>query len=78
MGDLFVPIVSAVVAAVLGFLTIRLSLRKNKPKTEAPANPVAPVARDVVQETFEEAVDRIENAKTAEELAALGNARKRR
>jgi hypothetical protein len=66
------------VAAVLGFFVVRLSLRKKKQSTDAPANPVAPVARDVVQETFEEAVERIENAKTADELAALGNARKRR
>ena len=78
MGDLFVPIVSAIVVAVLGLFTFRLSLRKGKPKTDAPSNPVAQAAQDAVQETFDEALERIERAKTAEELAALGNARKRR
>tara|TARA_R100000306_G_C4369991_1_gene139470 strand:+ start:1040 stop:1288 length:249 start_codon:yes stop_codon:yes gene_type:complete len=82
MEELFVPAVSALVVAVLAFFTIRLSIRKKKPETEAPANPVVPAAQGVVQETFDEAIERIERAKSGktpeEDLATLGNARSRR
>ena len=73
--------VIAILAAVFGLLK-----RKKKGSTKKivspPNNEAADVALDAVQETFGQEVDRIKTATTgdfpADDLADLGNARKRR
>ena len=81
MEDLFVPIVSAIVIAVLAVFAFKSPFKK-KGAQVPPGNPVHSAASTAVQETFEESVSRVTHAAAgespAEDLAALGDARKRR
>tara|TARA_R110000824_G_scaffold1819_5_gene9040 strand:- start:1745 stop:1990 length:246 start_codon:yes stop_codon:yes gene_type:complete len=78
-------VVALIASVVLGLLAIFLGKRSSSKKGKAPSPPenkVANVAEDAVQESFKEQVDRIKTATTgdspADDLADLGNARKRR
>ncbi len=77
----FVPNVSGIVIAVMDIFAYKSTFKKKKSQ-EPPANPVHHAASTVVQETFEESVSRVAHAASgespAEDLAALGDARKRR
>ena len=81
MEDLFVPIVSGIVITVLAILAFKPAAKKKKSQ-EPPANPVHDAASEAVQETFEDSVSRVTHAtdgeSPADDLAVLGNARKRR
>ena len=73
-------IVSAFVAILASLLGRRASSKK-KTTPARPENEAADIAEQAVQESFEEQVDRIRTATTgdspADDLADLGNARKR-
>ena len=69
---------------VLGLLVF-LFAKKTRPKTGdifVPENTAANVARENIQETFEEEVQRVERARVGDDpataLADLGNARRRK
>lgn len=80
-------ILGAIAAFVaLGFGAGKLGKAKQLKKRWFPAEPprdiAADVARDAIQRSFEEDVDAVERARTgddpAQDLADLGNARRRR
>ena len=71
-------------ALILGIFTLIFAKKASKKKAGAlapPKNTAAEAAREAVQQTFEEEVSRIEEAKDGDDaasaLAALGTARKR-
>ena len=71
-------------ALILGIFTLIFAKKACKKKAGSlaqPKNTAAEAAREAVQQTFEEEVSRIEEAKDGDDaasaLAALGNARKR-
>jgi len=77
-----IAIVASIGLGILAFIFGKRKLSKGKKELEAPPeNTAADVALDTVQETFEQEVDRIKTATTgdspADDLADLGNARKR-
>jgi hypothetical protein len=81
--DTTVQIIAALGAIFLAFFMGRGGCAKKKTKKPdaPPKNTVADAARDNIQQTFEEEIDRVTDAlseaNTAAQLAALGNARKR-
>jgi len=81
--DTIVQIFAALGAIVLAVFVGRSGCAKKKAKklNAPPKNTVADAARDNIQQTFEEEVARVDaalnEANTAAQLAALGNARKR-
>lgn len=81
--DTVVQIIAALGAIFLAFFMGRGGCAKKKTKKPdaPPKNTVADAARDNIQQTFEEEIDRVTDAlseaNTAAQLAALGNARKR-
>ena len=81
--DATVQIIAALGAIILAVFVGRSGCAKKKAKKPdaPPENPVADAARDNIQQTFEEEIDRVDaalsGANTAAQLAALGNARKR-
>jgi len=81
MEDLFVPIVSSIVIALLAIFVFKLPSKKKKKQGPA-GNPVHAAASGAVQETFDDSVSRVSRAaggeSPADDLAALGNARKRK
>ncbi len=70
----------AILAAV--YRAFQSKLSSDKPDKGPPANKVADVAIDNIQESLKEEIDRIKSATTgdspADDLADLGNARRRR
>ena len=73
-----------VVTVIAGLLTIFLGKKRSSKKqktTDAPKNTASEAAQDAVKESFNEAVDRIKSAtdgeSPADDLADLGNARRR-
>ena len=90
MSDDAMVVVAIVVSAVLAMFAI-LPVRKRpgkafrgraNPDPEPPQDPAVNVARVLVQEVMKEELDNIEeasnSAEPADELAALGNRRKRK
>lgn len=81
--DTIIQILAALGAIVLAVFVGKSGCGKKKTeKPDAPPkNTVADAARDNIQQTFEEEIDRVTSAlneaNTAAQLAALGNARKR-
>ena len=78
-----IAIVASIVLGIFAFMFGKRKLSKETKEPESPPkNEAADVALDAVQETFEQGVDRIKTATTgdspADDLADLGNARKRR
>ena len=80
MEDLFVPIVSSAIVAILAIVAFRFPFKKKKPESPS-ENPVHSAASEAVQEAFKGSVERVDKAvrgrSAADDLAALGNARKR-
>jgi membrane protein implicated in regulation of membrane protease activity len=76
-----IAIVLSVFAAIFAILAGKRLSKPKKEKPEPPENKAADVAEGAVQESFEEQVDRIKSATTgdspADDLADLGNARRR-
>jgi uncharacterized membrane-anchored protein YhcB (DUF1043 family) len=75
-------VVISILLGVIAFIFGKRKLSKQKEEQESPPNnEAADVALDTIQETFEEEVDRIKTATTsdtpANDLADLGNARRR-
>tara|TARA_R100000329_G_scaffold136917_1_gene117823 strand:+ start:236 stop:478 length:243 start_codon:yes stop_codon:yes gene_type:complete len=74
-------IVAAVVAGLLAIFLGKKRLPREQKTTDAPKNTASEAAQDAVQESFKEAVDRIKSAtdgeSPADDLADLGNARRR-
>tara|TARA_R110001592_G_scaffold90889_1_gene266732 strand:- start:381 stop:635 length:255 start_codon:yes stop_codon:yes gene_type:complete len=75
-------IVGSVLFAFFAFIIGKRKLSEQKEEPEAPPeNATADVALDAVQETFEQEVNRVKTATTsdtpADDLADLGNARRR-
>jgi len=81
--DTIIQILAALGAIVLAVFVGKSGCGKKKTKKPdaPPKNLVADAARDNIQQTFEEEIDRVTSAlneaNTAAQLAALGNARKR-
>ena len=81
--DTIIQILAALGAIVLAVFVGKSGCGKKKTKKPdaPPKNTVADAARDNIQQTFEEEIDRVDaalsGANTAAQLAALGNARKR-
>ena len=81
-----IDIIGLLATLAFGLLTffVRKKITKKTKKTEEepPKNTVADAALDDVQESLEEEIDRIKSATNgdspADDLADLGNARKRR
>lgn len=65
----------------IGLIFTFINKKKKKKPSAPPSNLVAAEARDDIQEKFEEEIDRIESAvdgdTPADDLADLGNARRR-
>jgi hypothetical protein len=76
-----IAIIASVVLGILAFIFGRKTTGKRKDSPSPPENKAANVAEDAVQESFEEQVNRIKSATTsdspADDLADLGNARRR-
>ena len=75
-------VIASIILGIVAFFMGRKADRKTQqPEVLPPKNTAADVAIDHVQESFEEQVDRIKTATTsdspADDLADLGNARKR-
>lgn len=81
MEELFVPVVSTIVVALLAFFAFRRPRKRKDEKWPNTANSVAAAATESVQETFEDSVSRVARATDgehpADDLADLGNARRR-
>ena len=76
-----IAIVLSVLAGIIALIIGKRASKAKKTKAEPPDNKAADVAEQTVQESFQEQVDRIRTATTgdspADDLADLGNARKR-
>jgi hypothetical protein len=76
-------IIALVSALVVGFLVLYFGKKHSQKKPDGPPkNRTASAAGEVIQESFKDEVDRIRSATTgdspADDLATMGNARRRR
>jgi len=82
MTDTIGLVVTLVFGLLAFFVGKKVTRKTKKTKEEPPKNTAADVAIDSVQESLEEEIDRIKAAtdgdSPADDLADLGNARKRR
>tara|TARA_R100000742_G_C4232444_1_gene53724 strand:+ start:386 stop:634 length:249 start_codon:yes stop_codon:yes gene_type:complete len=82
MTESVYPLLAALIFGFFALITgKRFSKKKKEVDSKPPENTAASAAREDIQQTFEEEVERQEKALNSEDpagdLAALGNARKR-